>query len=103
MKKFTCYLLLIAFLFVPIATAHSISVKTRGKLVLAAILSGVAIVAKHLVGRDERSAEELHARLGEPDRVIEFERGFDRWRSEWYGNRKYIFRNDVFQKVVQSN
>ena len=103
MKKLTCYLLLIAFLSVPISTVHSISVKMRGKLGLAAILSGAAIVTKYLVGRDQRTVEKLHVKLGEPDRVIEFERGFNRWRIEWYGDLNYIFRNNVFQKVVQSD
>ncbi|MBI1930600.1 hypothetical protein HYR99_40930 [Candidatus Poribacteria bacterium] len=99
MKKFICYLLLIAFLFAPISTAHSINVKTRGKLALAVLLSGVAILTKYLVDRDPRAIEDLHAKLGPPDRVIEFERGFDYWRIEWYGHRQYIFRNQVLQKV----
>jgi len=99
MKKFICYLLLIAFLFVPISTAHSINVKTQGKLALAVLLSGVAILTKYLVERDQRAIEDLHAKLGPPDRVIEFERGFDHWRIEWYGHRQYIFRNQVLQKV----
>ena len=103
MRKFTCYLLLIVFLLTPISTAYSISVKTRGKLTLAAILSGIAIVTKYLVGRDEQTVEALHAMLGKPDRIIEFERGFDLWRIEWYGDQKYIFRNQVFQKIVESN
>lgn len=99
MKKFICYLLLIAFLFAPISTTHGISVKTRGKFALAAILSGVAILTKRLVERDQRAIEDLHAKLGQPDRVIEFERGFNHWRIEWYGHRRYYFCNQVLQKV----
>lgn len=103
MKKFTCYLLLIVFLLTPISTAHSITVKTRGKLALAAILSGIAILTKYLVDRDEQTVETLHAKLGKPDRIVDFERGFDLWRIEWYGNQKYIFRNQVFQRMVASD
>lgn len=98
MKKSICYLLIVVLLSTPIPVAHSISVKTRGKLTLVAILSGVAIFTKYLVGRDRQTVEKLHARLGEPDRVLEYERGFDRWRIEWYGDRKYRFRNHVLQK-----
>ena len=99
MKKPLCYLLLIGLLSAPTSTAHSLSVKTRGKFALAAILSGVAILTKFLVRRDGRTMEDLHAKLGQPDRFIEFERGFDRWQIEWYGHRKYIFRNQVLQKA----
>ena len=103
MRKFTCYLLLIVFLLTPISTAYSISVKTRGKLALAAILSAIAIVTKYLVDRDEQTVEVLHAKLGKPDRIIELECGFDLWRIEWYGEKQFILRNHVFQKMVESN
>ena len=98
MEKVICYLLLVIFLSTPISTAHSISVKTGGKLALVAILSGIALITKHLVERDQHTVETLHAKLGEPNRVAEFEHGFDRWRIEWYGNGRYIFRNNVLQK-----
>ena len=97
-KKFTCYLVVVVLFLSPISTAHSISVKTQGKLVLVAVLGGVAILTKYLVGRDQATVEALHAKLGTPERVVKFERGFDRWRIEWYGNRRYVFRNNVLQK-----
>ena len=97
MKKLTCYLVAVVLLLSPISTAHSISVKTQGKLALVAILGGVAILTKYFVKRDQQTVESLHAKLGPPERVIEFERGFDRWRVEWYGNRRYLFRNNVLQ------
>jgi hypothetical protein len=103
MKKFTCCLLVIVLLSTPISTAKGISVKTQGKLVLVAILSGVAVLTKYFVGRDQRTVEMLHAKRGDPDRVIEFERGFDRWWIEWYGDRKYVFRNDVLQQYELRN
>lgn len=97
-KKLTCYLVVVVLLLSPISSAHSISVKTQGKLALVAILGGVAILTKYLVGRDQKAAEKLHAKLGPPERVTKFERGFDHWRIEWYGNRKYVYRDNVLQK-----
>ena len=96
-QKFVCYLVVLVLLLSPVSTAHSISVKTQGKLALVAILGGVAILTKYLVGRDQKTVEALHANLGTPERVTKFERGFDQWRIEWYGNRRYVFRNNVLQ------
>lgn len=98
MKKLTCYLVVVVLLLSPISTAHSFSVKTQGKLVLVAVLGGVAILTKYLVGRDQATVNALHAKLGPPERVTRFERGFDQWQIEWYGNRRYVFRNNVLQK-----
>jgi len=103
MKKITCCLLVIVLLSAPTSTAKGISVKTQGKLVLVTILSGVAVLTKYLVGRDRRTVEALHAKRGKPDRVTKFECGFDRWRIEWYGDRKYVFWNDVLQKYELRN
>ena len=101
-KKLTCYLVVVVLSLSPISTAHSISVKTQGKLAFVAILGGVAILTKYLVRRDQQTVEAVHAKLGIPDRIIEFERGFDRWRVEWYGNRRYLFRNNVLQKETNT-
>ena len=98
MKKLTCYLVIVVLLLSPISPVHSISVKTQGKLALVAILGGVAILTKYLVGRDQQTVESLHAKLGPPERVVKFERGFDQWRIEWYGTQRYIFRNNILQK-----
>ena len=97
-KNLTCYLVVIALLLTPMSSVHGISVKTQGKLALVAILSSVAILTKYLVGHDQQAVKALHAKLGPPERVTKFERGFDQWRIEWYGNRKYVFRNNVLQK-----
>ena len=97
-QKLVCYLVVFVLLLSPVSTAHSISVKTQGKLVLVTILGGVAILTKYLVGRDQRTVEALHAKFGPPQRVTTFERGFDQWRIEWYGNRRYVFQNNVLQK-----
>ena len=97
-KKLICYLLVVVLLLSPISTAYSLSVKTQGKLAIVAILGGVAILTKYLVGRDQAAVKALHAKLGPPERVTKFDRGFDQWRIEWYGNRRYVFRNNVLQK-----
>ena len=81
-------------------TAESISVKLRGKIVLGGILSGLAYGTYTLVKRDKRAVEELHLRLGPPDRVIQFERGFDLWRVDYYGKQSYMFRNNLFIKTA---
>ena len=69
---------------------------------LVAILGGVAILTKYLVGRDQGTVESLHAKLGPPERVTQFERGFDQWRIEWYGNRRYVFRNNILQQETST-
>lgn len=96
--KLTCYLVVVVLLLSPVSSAHSISVKAQGKLALAVILGGVAILTKYLVERDQQAAETFRAELGSPERITKFERGFDRWRIEWYGNRRYVFRNNILQK-----
>lgn len=101
-KKITCYLVIVVLLLSPIASTHGIGVKTQGRLALVAILGGIAILTKYLIERDGRTVEAFHTRLGPPMRVIEFERGFDRWRIEWYGNRRYVFRNNVLQKETDT-
>ena len=101
-QRLVCYLVVLVLLLNPISTAHSISVKTQGKLVLVGILGGVAILTKYLVGRDQKTVEALHTKLGTPQRVTKFERGFDQWRIEWYGNRRYVFRKNVLQNKVDT-
>ena len=101
-QKLACYLVVVLLLLSPISTARSITVKTQGKLVLVAVLGGVAILTKYLVGRDRAAVESLHAKIGPPERVTEFERGFDQWRIEWYGNQRYVFRNNVWQKETSA-
>ena len=98
MKNLVCYLLIFFLLTASVSGAHAISVKTQGKLALAAILSVVAVLTKYLVGRDKQAVNQRHAKIGRPTHVIEFEHGFDRWRVEWYADAKYFYRNDVLQR-----
>jgi len=77
--------------------------KTLGKLTMIAILSAVAFVVKMLIDRDRKEVVRLHERLGLPDKIIEFQEGFDCWRVECYGNHVYIFRNGVLYRSLKSS
>ena len=75
--------------------------KLRGKIALGVVLSGVAYTTHALIKRDRQAAEELRHHLGAPERVVQFERGFDFWRIEHYGDRHYIFCNN--RLLTQTN
>ena len=60
------------------------------------ILSGIAYTTHTLIKRDRQAVAELRHHLGVPERVVQFERGFDLWRIEHYADRHYIFRNNRF-------
>ena len=108
-RKKICAFVLIVCLFSGLApTAESVSVKLRGKIALGGILSGLAYVTYALVTHDKRAAEKMQLHLGPPDRVIQFERGFDRWRIDAYRDQCYLFRNNLLIKTgpcgtLQSN
>ena len=95
-KKICAFVLIVCLIWGLTPTAESISVKLRGKIVLGGILSGLASVTYALVTRDKRAVKKLQFHLGPPDRVIQFERGFDQWRINYYGERCYLFRNNLF-------
>ena len=71
----------------------------KGKIALGGILSGIAYVTYRLVKNDKRAAEKLQLHLGPPDRVTQFERGFDRWRIDAYREQCYLFRNNLLIKT----
>ena len=99
MRKLLSCILVIVFLFAVRPVAQAISPKTGGKFALVAILSGVAIFTRYLVKHEIHTSKKLHLRLGTPNRVVEFERGVNRYRIEWYSDHAYIFRNDVLHKI----
>ena len=98
--KICAFVLIVCLIWGLVPTAESLSIKLRGKIALGGILSGLAYVTHRLVTRDKRAAEKLQLHLGPPDRVIRFERGFDRWRINYYGEQCYLFRNNRFIKTV---
>lgn len=92
--------LILCLIFGLSSPAPGVSVKLRGKIVLGGILSGLAYGTHKLVTRDRRAAKNSQVHLGTPDRVIQFERGFDRWRVNIYDERCYLFRNNRFMRTA---
>lgn len=97
-KKVCAITLVLCLIWGLTPAAEGISVKLRGKIVLAGILSGLAYGTHALVTRDRRAVEELRLHLGPPERVVQYERGFDLWRVDHYGEQCYMFRNNRFIK-----
>ena len=97
-KKVCAFALVLCLIWGLTPAAEGISVKLRGKIALAGILSGLAYATHVLVKRDRRAVEELRLHLGPPERVVQFERGFDLWRIDHYGERCYMFLNNRFLK-----
>lgn len=99
MKKAVCVLMICGIIFAPMAKAQAqlLDAKTQGKLSLLILLAGIAVLTRMLINSDKKKIEKLHSRLGPPDRIVEFQKGFDNWRIEWYGEKGYPFRNGVLQ------
>lgn len=103
MKKIIGCILITSLLLTFVPNTYSVSPKTQGKFGMVVILSGVAILTRYLVKRDIRASEKLRAKLGAPDCITEFERGFDRWRVQWHGDRHYFFRDNILYKISNRN
>lgn len=84
-------------------TAEGISVKLRGKLALAGILSGVAYLTHTLVRHDTKAAESLKAQLGSVEHIIQIERGFDKWEIHHYPGQDYYYLNNRFIRKKAAN
>ena len=100
-KKISAFVLVLCLAYGLTPAAEAVSVKLRGKIALGVILSGVAYTTHALIKRDRQAAAELRHQLGAPERVVQFERGFDLWRIEHYGERHYVFRNNRLLKIGQ--
>ena len=97
-KKVCAFVLILCLIWGLTPAAEGISVKLRGKIALAGILSVLAYGTYALVTRDRRAVEKLRLHLGPPERVVQFERGFDFWRINYHGEQCYMFRNNRFIK-----
>ena len=95
-KKISAFVLVLCLVYGGAPTSEAISTKLKGKIALGVILSGIAYTTHALIKRDRQAAEKLRHHLGVPERVVEFERGFDLWRIEYYAERHYIFRSNRF-------
>ena len=100
MKKVIIFALLATMISLPPLQAHAISRKTQGKIILASILTGIAILTKLLEEKDRKNVEELRRKLGTPDHVIEFHHGFDKIRIERWKNQEFTFKNGVLQRPL---
>lgn len=83
--------------------AEGFSVKLRGKLALAGILSGVAFLTYSLVKHDKDAAETLLSQLGRPEYIVKIDRGFDSWYVHQYKNQSYHFLNNRFIRKRQNS
>lgn len=108
MMRLIC-ILLIFFILIPLSNAHGLSTNKRvasGKLSLILILFGIGVLTKYLIHSDQNQTRifrsVLRTKIGQPDRVIEYHKGFDRWRIEWYGKKQYKFRNGILVESVDS-
>ncbi|MBD3182473.1 hypothetical protein GF312_09290 [Candidatus Poribacteria bacterium] len=68
-----------------------------------AVLFTSAYVVKRFIKRDRKTADAVRKELGKPDRVLEFQDGFDHWKIEWYGEKILAFRNGyISEKYPES-
>ena len=95
-KKTLCFILIACLIWNLSLSAEGISTKLRGKIALAGILSGLAYLTHTLVKRDIHAAENLQTQLGPPERITQFERGFDQWNVLYYRKHSYFFLNNRF-------
>lgn len=84
-------------------TADGLSVKLRGKLVLAGILSGAAILTISLVKHDREVSENLLSELGRAEAIWKIDRGFDAWYVHQYKEKSYYFLNNRYIQERPSN
>lgn len=104
LKKLPNILIIACLLWNISFPAEGISVKLRGKLALAGILTGVAYLTHTLVKRDAQAAEKLKSHIGQTEHIIQIERGFDKWEIHHFPEQKYYFLNNRFiRKKASTN
>ena len=77
-------------------TADGLSVKLRGKLALAGILSGAALLTISLVKHDREVSENVLSELGRTEYIWKIDRGFDVWHIHQYKEKSYYFLNNRY-------
>ncbi|MGB9598161.1 MAG: hypothetical protein ACPL7B_17875 [Candidatus Poribacteria bacterium] len=95
-SKVIAIFIVIAFLYPSSIYADFQHKKTLGKFAMVVILSLSAFINKKLVDKDVRKTARIRQELATPDKAMEFQDGFDKWRIEWYGNTIYVFKNGIF-------
>jgi len=94
LKRLIC-IFFVFLILVPVSNVHGLTTKMQGKLSLVFILFGIGVLTKYLIHSEQKKVDDLHVKLGEPERVVEYQKGFEHWRIEWYDGKKYKFRNGV--------
>ncbi len=83
--------------------ADGFSVKLRGKLALAGILSGAAILTISLVKHDREVSENVLSELGRAEAIWKIDRGFDAWYVHQFKEQSYYFLNNRYIQERPSN
>ena len=97
-KKLLCFILIACLFWNLSFSAEGFSAKLRGKLALVGILSGIAFLTHTLTKRDIQASETLQFHLGSPERVFQYERGFDYWNIHYYREHSYYYLNNRFKR-----
>ena len=84
-------------------SAEGISVKLRGKLALAGILTTISYVTYTLVKRDVQKAERKMSQLGQTEHILRIQRGFDKWEIHQYPYESYYFKNNRYIRKKPTN
>ena len=101
-KTFSVIIITLLFLNLSLA-ADGFSVKLRGKLALAGVLSGVAFLTYTLVKHDRDVSETLLSQLGRPEYIVKIDRGFDTWYVHQFRKQSYHFLNNRYIKNRPNN
>ena len=99
--KIISIIVIITLIFPIHVRADVLNTKNVGKLTMVVIISVTAFLVKKLVNRDVNKTIKIREELGKPDRYIEFQEGFDSWRTEWYGDDVYVFRDGIFSHKMK--
>ena len=97
-KKLLCFILIACLFWNLSFSAEGFSAKLRGKLALVGILSSIAFLTHTLTKRDIQASETLKFHLGPPERVFQYERGFDYWNIHYYREHSYYYLNNRFKR-----
>ncbi len=95
-KKLIAIVILILLVLNMNFTADGFSVKLRGKLALAGILSGAAILTISLVKHDRDISENVLSEVGRAESIWKIDRGFDTWYVHQFKEQAYYFLNNRY-------
>ena len=100
-KKILTFVIVMLLMLNISFTADGFSVKLRGKLALAGILSGAALLTISLVKHDREVSENLLSELGRAEAIWKIDRGFDAWYVHQFKEQSYYFLNNRYIQDIQ--